>query len=162
MATIIVGIGNPVLSDDSVGLQVVQRLATRLPAGSEVATTELCAGGIRLMEAMAGYDRAVIVDAIVTKNGKPGAVYELDPGSVLQSRNTCSTHNGSLAEALELGRMAGLSLPGDIRIWAIEAEDVNTFSEKLTESVQCAAATVIDGIEHSLGLNRNGTERRKE
>jgi hydrogenase maturation protease len=162
MATIIIGVGNPVLSDDSVGLHVVRSLKTMLPVAADVNTRELCAGGIRLMEAMAGYDHAIIIDAIVTDKGKPGSVYELDPGNVLQSKNTCSTHDGSLAEALELGRMVGLALPHEIRIWAIEADDVTTFSETLTASVRGAVPAVIEGVMHRLELDRNLSNPRME
>jgi hydrogenase maturation protease len=133
-----------------------------LPVAADVKTSELCAGGIRLMEAMAGFDRAIIIDAIVTESGKPGSFYELDPGDVLQSKNTCSTHDGSLAEALELGRMVGLAMPQTIRIWAIEADDVTTFSETLTERVRSAVPAVLEGVMRRLELDRNLANPRME
>ena len=74
MDTIIIGLGNPVLADDGVGLKIVACLAKRLRGQPGVAVTQLCCGGINLMEAMAGHDRAVIIDAITGGGGKPGTV----------------------------------------------------------------------------------------
>ena len=111
MATIIIGVGNPVLSDDSVGILAARKLKSRLKGRADVEIREFCAGGIRLMEIMQGYERAIIVDAIVTAGGKPGSVYRLNPSDLLQTRNTCSTHDGSLQEAFTLGRTVGLKLP---------------------------------------------------
>jgi hydrogenase maturation protease len=146
MATIIIGMGNPVLTDDSVGLKIVQRIAELLPATSGIAVRELHVGGIGLMESMAGYDRAIIVDAICTPEGVPGTVYSPTVDDLFHSRNTCSTHDANLDVALELGKLAGLHLPSRIHIWAVEAGEVTAFGEQLTEAVQRAVPLVVDYI----------------
>jgi len=150
--TIIIGIGNPVLSDDAVGLRVAAQLREAVDGSPEVAVTELCAGGIRLVEAMAGYERAILVDAIQTQGGKPGSVYALDPADMAPTRNIFSTHEGSLDVALELGRMIGLRVPDEIRIWGVEAADVATFGESLTTEVARAVPRVVNGLISYLGL----------
>jgi hydrogenase maturation protease len=151
MATIIIGIGNPVLTDDSVGLKIVQHIAELLPPTSGIAVRKLHVGGIGLMEAMAGYDRAILVDAICTPGGVPGTVYSPTVDDLFHTRNTCSTHDANLDVALELGRLAGLHLPSRIRIWAVEAGDVTSFGERLTEAVQPAVPLVVEHILHDLG-----------
>ena len=148
METVVIGLGNPVLTDDGVGLQIVRRL--RGVAGIQV--RELYAGGIGLMEAMAGFDRAVIVDAILTEGGRPGTVYSPAVNDLFQTRNSHSTHEGSLAVALELGRLAGLRIPSEIRVWAIEARDVTSFSERLTSDVERAVPVVVDSVMRFLGV----------
>lgn len=132
MSTIVIGIGNPVLSDDSVGIKVAHTLACALAARHDIEIRELWTGGLRLMEALKGHERAIIIDAIVTEGGKPGSVYRLKPSDLRQSRNTGSSHDAGFQEALELGAMLGLHLLRQITVWAIEASDVETFSEKLT------------------------------
>ncbi len=146
MATIIIGIGNPVLTDDSVGIKVARTLAQELQGEKDVTTREMCAGGIRLMEALEGYQEAVIIDAIVTEGGRPGSMYCLQPSDLMNTRNTCSTHDANLVDALEFGKLLGLSLPDKIRIWAIEAADVTNFSESLTQPVQEAVPRVVQAI----------------
>ena len=68
MRTILIGLGNPILTDDGVGVKVAyeieRRLGENVPANLTI--TEASVGGLRLMELMEGYDRAIIVDAIQT------------------------------------------------------------------------------------------------
>jgi len=156
MATIIIGIGNPVLTDDSVGIKVVRALAERLPAQKDTVIRELSAGGLRLMEALEGFERAIIIDAIVTEGGEAGSVYRLTPSGLMQTRNTCSTHDANFVDALELGRSLGLLLPREIGIWAIEAGDVRTFSEELTGPVRAAVPRVVEAVVRR--LNESGRQ----
>ncbi len=146
MRTVVIGMGNPVLTDDSVGIKVARALARQYPAERDTVIRELCAGGLRLMEALEGFEHAILVDAIVSEGGQPGTVYCLAPSDLRKTRNTCSTHDASLMGALELGKSLGLSLPREIRIWAIEAGDVATFSEELTEPVRAAVPRVVEAV----------------
>ncbi len=149
MATIIIGLGNPVLTDDSVGPKIAQELRQRLAGQSGVAVVELYTGGLRLVETMVGYDQAIVIDAMVS--GEPaGTIHELDVADLPKTRSAHSSHDGSLSAAMELVRAVGLRLPGEIRIWAIEAADVATFSENLSPCVERAAAQVIQVIEEVL------------
>ena len=159
--TIVIGIGNPVLRDDSVGLKVANRLRDELRDSSRTAVTELYAGGIRLMEAMVGYQRAILIDAIQTGGGRPGAVYLLEITDLIETRNICSTHDGSLRVALELGRMAGLEMPSEMLIWAVEAADVETFSESLTPEVASAVPLVVENIIARLQVDRLPDQERR-
>ena len=58
MKTLIVGIGSTILSDDGVGVRVVERLrSSELPSG--VDTVELGTAGLSLLDLVDGYDRLV-------------------------------------------------------------------------------------------------------
>ena len=145
MATIIIGMGNPVLSDDSVGVKIAQELQRRLAGDNGVTAVELHTGGMRLVETMAGYDRAFVIDAI--ESGEPaGTIHKLDVADLPKTRFAHSSHDGNLGAAFEFARAVGLRLPSEIRIWAIEAADTATFGEKLTPSVEQAAARVTGEI----------------
>lgn len=143
MKTLVLGLGNPLLRDDSVGLRVVQQLRADLIDHPEVEISEDYWGGLRLMERMVGYDRVIVVDAM-RSGGPAGAVFRLTPGSVATQRSA-STHDVNLPTALRLGRMAGTQLPPDERIVlvGIEADDVETFGEELTPNVQRAIPEAI-------------------
>ncbi len=129
-SSIVIGVGNPVIADDGVGLEVARCLQRQLTLWKGITVAEVYNGGLELMEAMAGYDHAFIVDAIVAGN-PPGTIYHLGIDAVATSRNTSTTHNGSLSTAMELGRLAGLKVPTVVRIWAVEAGDVTSFREGL-------------------------------
>ncbi len=66
MYSVIVGVGNPLLGDDAVGLEVAKRLK-----GVVEADVKLCmAGGLELAEMIAEYDLAIIIDAFKGKGIK--------------------------------------------------------------------------------------------
>jgi len=158
--TIIIGIGNPVLTDDSVGLKIAECLRDRLRGRPGVVVTQLCCGGINLMEAMAGHGRAIVIDAMTGGGGKPGTLYALGPAGLFESRNTWSSHDATLAVAMELGQAVGLRLPADIRIWAVEAHDVSTFSEDLTPEVLRAVPLVVEDVVRELEASAPGHSGR--
>ncbi|MFZ5752662.1 MAG: hydrogenase maturation protease [Bacillota bacterium] len=142
--TIIIGLGNPILSDDGVGWVIAQELAKTLKDEFQVTTASLA--GFNLLDLLAGYERTFIVDAIQTKNGKAGDIYRLTPEDLQFSRRLASVHDINLVTALELGKTLGLSLPKEIVIYAIEAQDTLTFAEKLSPPVEEAVPRVVKAI----------------
>lgn len=157
MRTVVIGLGNPILTDDSVGIHVARCLRARLDGqGTSLATavTEAHTGGLDLMDAMVGYDRAIIVDAMVTGKCLPGSVRTFDDGpACLCTRNAHSTHSASLEVALHAGREIGLHLPVRISVLGIEAGDVETFGYKLTGPVAASVPRVVEMILQELGVD---------
>jgi hydrogenase maturation protease len=135
MSTVVIGLGNPVRADDGVGLAVVRFLRDHLPKTAGVEVTELWAGGLRLAEAMTGFDRAIIVDALTTSASPAGTVRRMALSDLGSARNITCLHDTSLPVAVELWRRLGLQMPHQIDIWGIEARDTESFSESLTEPV---------------------------
>lgn len=150
MKTIVIGLGNPILSDDSVGIKVSRILKERVFAENDIDVVEIYAGGMRLMDAMVGYERAVIIDAMVTGKLSPGSLQTLPLSALISTRNMTCMHDTNILTALEFGRMLGIKLPEDITVFGIEAKDVETFGEELTSGVSEAVSAVVDRIVNSL------------
>jgi hydrogenase maturation protease len=143
-STLIIGLGNPILTDDAVGWRVAQALRDILqenpahfPTGT-VEITEACVGGLSLAEMMVGYQRVIVVDAIMTRDGVPGSVYHLTLDDLPETLNTASAHDTNLITALAALRRFEADVPADdaIEIVAIEALDVLHFSEQCTPAVE--------------------------
>ena len=150
MKTLVLGLGNPLVSDDSVGLRVAAELKPLLADRPEVDVSEDYWGGLRLMERMIGYDRAIVIDAILTGAGA-GTIHRLVPGSIPTQRSA-SAHDMNLPTALAFGRQAGVALPDDenILLIGIEVEDVINFGEECTPTVQAAVPLAVDSVLHVL------------
>lgn len=152
MKTLVIGLGNPILTDDGVGVKVAYQIEKEL--GDEmrenVDVTEVSAGGLRLMEAMVGYDRVILIDAILHKNGnQPGKISRMtldDLRRISPTQHSASAHDTTLVTALDAGRELGLSLPDDIIIFAIDVENVMDFSEEPTPDVALAIPKVKDAV----------------
>lgn len=136
LRTVVLGLGNPILTDDGVGIHVVRAVAERW-TGKDVRFAEASLGGLRLLDLLAGYDHVILVDAIQTPGGMVGDIYRLQPEDLRQSMHSGSTHDLSLSAALDLGRGLGMDLPTvkSIVILAIEVEDVLSFGEECTPMV---------------------------
>lgn len=97
------------------------------------------------MERLVGYDRAVLVDAIQTRDGLPGALYRLSLDD-LPTLHADSVHDASLKAALALGRQLGADLPEELAIFAIEVLDPWTFGETLSPGVQSGVVPAAEAV----------------
>ena len=147
MKTLVLGLGNPILTDDGIGIHVVREMATR-PLPNNVTCAEASLGGLRLLEIIAGYERLILVDAIQTADGRPGDIYRLSGNDLRASLHAGSTHDLSFSGALRLGRSMGMALPDNenIIILAIEVVDVLTFGEECTPEVVAAIPRAVEAV----------------
>jgi hydrogenase maturation protease len=150
MKTIIVGLGNPILSDDGVGIRVAQAVRERI-GEDDAAFLEASLGGLRLAEQLAGYDRVILVDAIQTRGGVPGAVYHLTLED-MPSRNADGAHDLPLIAALQLLRQQGGQVPDDaaVAIVAVEALNLLDFGEILSPQVEAAVPAAVEAVLEAL------------
>ncbi len=144
---LVLGLGNPILTDDGVGIYVAREVAARHPAGNGVTYAEASVGGLRLLDLIAGHDRVILVD------GQSGDIHHLTAAGLWASRHAGSTHDLSFGGALILGRSIGMSLPADenITIVAVEVEDVLTVSEGCTPAVAAAIPAAAEVVMELLG-----------
>ena len=145
MKTLVVGLGNPILGDDGVGWQIAHELQQIKQIPSDVTIECLAIGGISLMEALIDYDRAIIIDAIVTHQVPIGSTnyFKLEDLPNPSSGHMSSAHDTSLLTALHVGQSLGAHLPEDISVVTIESQKVNEFSEILTPAVAAAVPVAI-------------------
>ncbi|MEW6116081.1 MAG: hydrogenase maturation protease [Nitrospirota bacterium] len=141
--TLIIGLGNPILRDDGIGIAVARELRKHVREHEGIDIKELSVGGLRLMEEMIGYDRVFLIDAICTGNAPAGTVYRLSLRNVPATLHSSSMHDTTLACAFEAGKRMGFDLPEDIAIWAVEAEDVVHFGDAMTDAVAAAMPRVV-------------------
>jgi hydrogenase maturation protease len=146
LKTLVLGLGNPILTDDGVGIHVVRALATRLNHWPDAEVAEASLGGLRLLEAVTGYERVILIDAIQTREGKAGEVYQLAPADFQRCLHVSSSHDLDFGTALKLGEQMGFSMPQEIVIFAVEVEDVLTFGEQCTPQVQAAIPSVVEAV----------------
>ncbi len=71
---VIVGVGNTLCGDDGAGPTVARRVWELLPERENWETLELCCSALDVIERLAGYRRAVIVDALVDWDAPAGTV----------------------------------------------------------------------------------------
>ncbi|HBY63301.1 MAG TPA: hypothetical protein DEH78_26055 [Solibacterales bacterium] len=137
--TIIVGIGSPIAGDDRAGLAVAELLAASPLRGADV--REARAGALDLLDLLPGYERAILVDCLVTADPRPGRIHRLGLAS-MPAGGWTTPHDIGIAEAFELGRQMGIPMPEEVEIIAIEAAPPAVLTDALTPAVQAAVETV--------------------
>jgi hydrogenase maturation protease len=143
LRTLILGLGNPILSDDAAGLQAARQLY-ELVGGDDVDLVEAAVAGMQTVQLLSGYDRAVVID-VVQDEARVGEVWRLDSAD-LEDASSTSSHGIGLGQALRLARLMGLPVPGQILIYAIAAADTTTFGESLTPRLGEALPTIVRRI----------------
>ena len=108
MKTLILGLGNPILGDDGIGWKIASELQQREKIPSDVTIECMSIGGISLMEALIGYDQAIIIDSIVTHQVPVGTVNKSNLQDLPNhtSGHMSSAHDTSLQDALMIHALA--------------------------------------------------------
>ena len=157
--TLVIGLGNPILGDDGVGWRVIEALEDRLAvddgarlAAGDVELDRVAVGGLSLMERLVGYDRVVLVDAVLG-SGDDGTltVDSLADTACRLASHLDSAHDAPLTEALSAGRTLGAHLPDDITVVGIAVHRVDVFDERLSTPVAGAVGPAVEAILAALG-----------
>ena len=135
MRTLVLGLGNELASDDAVGVLVARAVRERIADGTDV--VESSASGMALIEILAGSDRAIVVDSILTGRNPPGTITELgleQIGRVVAP----SLHQAGLPEMAAVAERLGLGFPSETRVLAVEVLDPYTLGGAISTPVAAA------------------------
>lgn len=174
MITRIVGLGNDLLSDDAVGLEVARIVRERLGHREDIEFRESPVGGLRVLDDLLGCDRVVLLDAVVSSRHSPGDVgvwrwdketetfvpYDewgitlpLEDGRCL-GRRYHSTHDTDVASTLGMAKRLGLAVPDSAFLVGVVVREVFEFGIGLDPAVakgrDRAAAIVIRALTKEL------------
>jgi len=145
LRTVIIGIGSLLRGDDAIGIRVAEAIEREaLPPDVKVVTTT--AAGLALLDLLTGFDRALIIDAIQTRQGKAGDVYRLGMDDLPAPLHSFTVHDVSVRSALDIGRKMGLPLPRETVIFAIEVADVTPLRESCTPQVEGAVSKAVNMV----------------
>ena len=150
---ILIGLGNPIMGDDQLGLIVAERVHKHLP-GFDLELS--CYNPLDVVDRISGYDKAVLIDSMVTGSFDPGTVkrVELDDNCTLH----CSTSHGlDLARALRMARACGACLPSEIQIYGIEVKNPFTVGEGLCAELTGMLDAIVDTIVRDMSRGENCT-----
>jgi len=143
--TLVLGVGSSILTDDAVGLLVVRKLRERFADRDDLDFGENEEAGFSLLEESLGYDRLVVVDAVITGR-EPGTVRRYDLSDLGRTIHCSSPHGLNLATALELGRRQGMDVPEEVVVLGVEVVDVLTFGEGLSAALSAVLDDVVEKV----------------
>jgi hydrogenase maturation protease len=140
---LLIGVGNPHRGDDGAGPAVARLLAERAVPGLVV--RESSGEATALMEAWAGFDDVVLVDAC-RGAGPPGSVhaFEADEVDRIARLRHASSHSLGVAAAIGLARALG-TLPARLVVYGVEVRDTAE-GDGLSPEVDAAVRRLADRL----------------
>jgi len=130
--TLVLGLGNSILSDDGVGIHIAFEIGKKC---KNIDVLEASAAGFRVIDEIIGYKKLILIDSIKSGKTKPGELCRFTFDEFSRTMHHSSPHDISLFEAFDIMKRENADLPSDIKVYAIEVCDTFTFSEKCTAEV---------------------------
>lgn len=143
---LVLGLGNTLLTDDGVGIYLVRELKKRLSGLAGVEVRESEAWGMAVLEAVVGYPKVVIVDAVKTGKAPPGTVHRFSLEDLGGAEPHPGTHRVNLPYLLRLGKAIGLEVPDEVTILGVEAEVMDRFGEELSPALAARLPEIVEEV----------------
>ena len=84
MKTAILGFGNPVRSDDAIGVYVVNDLQDRLKTREDISVFDMGTSAFEILFKLKGHQRIIIVDSVIHSGEPDGTLFSL-PAAEIQA-----------------------------------------------------------------------------
>ena len=133
---LILGLGNPILSDDSVGLKIVDEIEKLLCRNENIDFCKVAISGITILDIISGYKHLVLVDVIKTGREEIGTLNKHDISDFKDSIHLSSPHQLNFPSVIEFAKKTGIPIPVEIDLFTIEVEDIYTFSEECSPGIK--------------------------
>jgi hydrogenase maturation protease len=147
MKTLILGMGNPILSDDGVGLALAATLRNKI-RGADVAASSMI--GLSLFDLIVGYDAVFIIDAMTTKDGRKGELKKVGEDDRCGTLHLFTSHGLNIFELMELGVQCGFEMPRLAAVYGVEIGSEVAFDESLSpelnEKLPAITEEIIDDM----------------
>jgi hydrogenase maturation protease len=159
MSVAVVGLGNLILSDEGVGVHVVQRLAEAYTFPEDVVLIDGGTSAIDLLDQLVEADHIIFIDAALS-GGPPGSLVVLEGARLpVWFRERMSPHQIGLADLLATLRLMDHA-PQSVTLIGIEPQSMELGTE-LTPLIEAAAGEALRKVlERLAALGFRAVERR--
>jgi hydrogenase maturation protease len=121
---VVLGLGNPLMADEGVGVYLIERLAERAAAYPVVDFSDAGTGGLALLHHLEGRHKAILIDCAFM-NEPPGTLRRFTPDEVRSTKVLAhqSLHEADLLRVIAMARQLGQA-PEEIIIFGVQPERI--------------------------------------
>jgi hydrogenase maturation protease len=135
---VVLGLGNPLMADEGIGVHLVERLMESAADYPAVDFVDAGTGGLSVLHQIEGRHKAIVIDCAFMDE-PPGAIRRFTPEEVRSTKVLAhqSLHEADLMRILAMARQLGQG-PDQIVIFGIQPERVEPgldLSQTLTERI---------------------------
>jgi hydrogenase maturation protease len=144
---VVLGLGNPLMADEGIGVEVVSLLSMRAGEFPSVEFIDAGTAGFSLLHKLSGRRKAIIIDCCVM-GAEPGAIVMFSPDDVASVKKLShfSLHEADILQVINIARRLD-ECPGEILIFGIEPASIilqkslsPVLAERLSSYVELIAA----------------------
>lgn len=140
-ATVVLGLGNILLSDDGLGVRAVGRLAADARVGPDVTLVDGGTLGLELLSYAAGASRLLILDAVELE-AAPGTLARVAGANLAGLPTSSSVHQLGVSDILSALRMMGCP-PREVVLLGLQPASL-TLGTELTPDVAVALDVLVE------------------
>jgi hydrogenase maturation protease len=145
---VVIGLGNPLMGDDGLGLAALERLRAQWRLSPGVELVDGGTWGLTLLPVIEAADRVLLIDAIDTC-GAPGTLLVLEHAQIPRYLATkISPHEVDLRDVLALAELRG-TLPQDTVAIGLQPAAV-TLSSELSDVVRLRLDELVTAVTRRL------------
>jgi hydrogenase maturation protease len=151
--TIVVGLGNPLMADEGIGVAVIEELSKLAVAGQLPSETieyyDGGCGGMYLLHSIAERQKAILIDCCLM-GAEPGTLKRFTPDDVNSVKQMAhlSLHEVDILKVIELAKQIG-QCPDEIVIFGIEPVKIEP-QMHLNDSIGEKIPDYIDAIRNEI------------
>jgi len=149
MKTAIMGFGNPVRSDDGIGMYVIEALQKSIGGHKDISIFDMGTAAFEVLFGLKGHDKIIMVDAVIHSNEAVGTLFKVPAEAVLrapQDDPMVFLHSMKWDQALSYAKkILRKEYPEDIQVYLIAIENTK-LDTHLSEEVKVAGDQVVQYI----------------
>jgi len=149
-STVVLGLGNPLMGDEGIGVYLVEQLSHFAGEYPSVDFLDAGTGGLSVLHYIEGRRKVVIIDCAFMDEA-PGAIRRFTPDEVRTRKVLAhqSLHEADLMRIIEIARQLGQA-PQEIVIFGIQPQRI--------ELIQELSPTLMDKTDEYIALIRQELE----
>lgn len=155
MKTAIMGFGNPVRSDDAIGIYVVEQLQKVIGTDENISIFDMGTSAFEVLFQLKGHQKIILVDAVINSGEPIGTLFKVPAEEVMrapQDDPMVFLHGIKWDQALSYAKkIMQDEYPDDIQVYLIAVENTRLEVE-LSKEVQAAGDKVVQHILEDLKI----------
>jgi hydrogenase maturation protease len=138
----VMGIGNPLVRDEGVGVRVIDTMISTLAFPDNVTLIDAGTMGMGILNLFQDCDYLLVIDAVEGTGEEPGTVVRMTPQEMAPNTIKHSMHDMRLVDVLEAAMLMG-NLP-EVDCIGIQILDMDEIEIGLTEAVEAAVPRAVE------------------
>lgn len=156
MKTAIMGFGNPVRSDDAVGIYVIEKLREKISDTDDISIFDMGTAAFEVLFGLKGHDKIILIDAVLNSNEPVGTLFKVPAEEVLkapQEDPLVFLHGMKWDQALSYTKkILQEEYPEDIQVYLVAIENTK-LEVDLSTIVKDAGDKIVEHVLEDLKLS---------